>query len=717
MDNKSFRLYSDEYVFLRKLDVLEDTLTQRINTLSELKLSYTGEDPQVGQFIVFKDALGEYHEMVIKEVNATHSVAFNKSLWAVDSFANTAGDYVDEKRMRGGSPHAALSKLLEGTMWQVGSVSATNSADISFYHTDVFKGLLDLIDAYGIEYRTRIVMGDTGIRERYIDLAKTFGSNNGKRFTYGKDLISIEREYSPRMVYTAMHGYGKGIEKGDGYSRSITFESINGGKDYIADEDARLIYGRSDGHGGRVHNHGRVDFSDCEDPQELIKLTREALEAQLHPDVTYRVNAVDLKRYGYDFEGVALGDEVLVIDKAFMPEIRVSSRVTEMATSLTKPIEAEYQFGTFNNLLQKSMRDTAQAIDGIKANQPIWDRAGAFGQDGKLNASYLTDLFEHINGIFRAAGTYVKFSEERGILLFNAPDESHATWAMQLASSGWRVANTKKANGEWNWTTAATGDGITANVINAGVLRGGAVNFDLDAGALTINGEIAGQPVTVTLDGSNVLSIDSGDRFIGGLVSRDDGTLALQASTVGYSKQSYAEVGKTLYQAGSSASIDGLGLYWLPSWTGRKPKSYFWVAPDHKSQLSNINNSSSNSYDGFSFGTGNYYNGDVILSVNDGYFGRETTILSPTGKARLNLNDGEYTSLSGGGDALIRITHSDIEFRRGDGKVYTIPWILSQIKTAGDNADYALEKAKEAMEQANAAMNQANYAVELYDKL
>lgn len=486
MDNKSFRLYSDEYVFLRKLDVLEDTLTQSINTLSELKLSYTGEDPQVGQFIVFKDALGEYHEMVIKEVNATHSVAFNKSLWAVDSFANTAGDYVDEKRVRGGSPHMALSKLLENTMWSVGSVSATNSADISFYHTDVFKGLLDLVDKYGIEYRTRIVMGDTGIRERFIDLAKTFGNNNGKRFTYGKDLISIEREYSPRMVYTAMHGYGKGIEKGDGYSRSITFESINGGKDYIADEDARLIYGRSDGHGGRVHNHGRVDFSDCEEPAELIKLTRDALKAQLHPDVTYRVHAVDLKRYGYDFEGVALGDEVLVIDKAFTPEIRVSSRVTEMTTSLTKPIEAEYQFGTFNNLLQKSMRDTAQAIDGIKANQPIWDRAGAFGQDGKLNASYLTDLFEHINGIFRAAGTYVKFSEERGILLFNAPDEAQATWAMQLASSGWRVASTKKANGEWNWSTAATGDGITANVINAGVLRGGQSSWNLDSGVIDL---------------------------------------------------------------------------------------------------------------------------------------------------------------------------------------------------------------------------------------
>lgn len=717
MDSKSFRLYSDEYVYLRKLEVLEDTLTQSINSLSELKLSYTGVDPEVGQFIVFKDALGEYHEMVIKEVNATHSIAFNKSLWAVDSFANTAGDYVDEKRVRGGSPHEALTKLLNGTLWKVGSVSATNATDISFYHTDVFKGLQDLIDAYGVEFRTRIVMGDTGVRERLVDLANTFGNNNGKRFTYGKDLISIDREYSPRMVYTVMHGFGKGIEKGDGYSRSITFESINGGKDYVADEDARLVYGRSDGHGGRLHNHGKVEFSDCEDPQELLKLTKQALEAQLHPDVNYRVNAVDLKTYGYDFEGVGLGDEVLVIDKAFNPEIRVLSRVTEMVTSLTKPIEATYQFGTFSNVLEKSMRDTTQALSNIRSNQPIWDRAGAFGQDGKLESTYLKGLFSFINDIFRSAGTYVKFDENRGILLFNRPEEKDATWAMQLSSAGWRVANTKKANGEWNWTTAATGDGITANVINAGKLRGGAVNFDLDAGALTINGEIAGQPVTVTLDGSNVLSIDSGDKFIGGLVSRDDGTLSLQASTVGYSKQSFAEVGKTLYQAGSTASIDGLGLYWSPSWTGRKPKSYFWVAPDHKSQLSNINNSSSNSYDGFSFGTGNYYNGDVILSVNDGYFGKETTILSPTGKARLNLNDGEYTSLSGGGDALIRITHSDIEFRRGDGKVYTIPWILSQIKTAGDNADYALDKAKEAMEQANAAMDQANYAVDLYNNL
>lgn len=513
MDNKSFRLYSKDYEYLRKLEVLEDTFTQSINALGELHLSYTGDDPEAGQFIVFKDCLGEYHELVIKEVNASHSVAFNKSLWAVDSFANTAGDYLDEKRVRAGSPHNALTRLLEDTMWSVGSVSATGNKDISYYHTDVYSGLQDLIDTYGCEYRTRIVMGDTGIRERLVDLASTFGNNNGKRFTYGKDLISIDREYSPRMVYTAMHGFGKGIEKGDGYSRSITFESINSGKDYVADEDARLVYGRSDGRGGRLHNHGKVVFSDCEDPQELLKLTKQALEAQLHPDVNYRVNAVDLKAYGYDFEGVALGDEVLVIDKAFNPEIRVSSRVTEMVTSLTKPIEATYQFGTFSNVLEKSMRETSKALSDIRSNQPIWDRANAFDKDGKLQSAYLTGLFEYINGLFRSAGTYIKFDENRGILLFNRPEEKDATWAMQLSSAGWRVANTKRANGEWNWSTAATGEGLTANVINAGVLKGANGHWNLETGDITLNnlqGSNADLSGSLTSGSTNKISIKNG---------------------------------------------------------------------------------------------------------------------------------------------------------------------------------------------------------------
>ncbi len=719
-------LFSADGEYLRKIDVLEDQITEKINALSELELTYIGEDPSYGERILVKEPdTNKWHEFVVRELNAKRSKSLIRKLYAVSSFCETEGDYLDEKRVRDGSAFNALSSMLSSTRWKPGTVSVkSGNKNISFYHTNPLKGLKELCETYQCEFQERVVVSDVGVVDRFLDLKTTIGEENAKRFEYAKDLQEVERNYEPQIVYTAMYGYGKGIQKTDasgeatgGFERKINFAEVNSGLKYVADEEARKVFGRPNGDGTKSHTFGVYENSQCEDKQQLLQETKDALKAQIQPKVSYNAKVIDLENYGFQFEGVGLGDAVTVIDKTFEPELRIRARVHSRKFSLYNNELTELELGSYTNVLKNALAASEHLAATIRAKENIWNRAGYFNENGTLSATYVEGLLEQITEEFKLGNNSIQTSVERGITIFNNKDESKATWGIQLSSRGLLIASSKRSNGEWNWTTAATGDGITANVINAGKLRGGAVNFDLDAGALTINGEIAGQPVTVTLDGSNVLSIDSGDKFIGGLVSRDDGTLALQASTVGYSKQSYAEVGKTLYQAGSTASIDGLGLYWSPSWTGRKPKSYFWVAPDHKSQLSNINNSSSNSYDGFSFGTGNYYNGDVILSVNDGYFGKETTILSPTGKARLNLNDGEYSSFSGGGDAMIRITHNEIEFRRGDGKVYTIPWILSQIKTAGDNADYALDKAKEAMEQANAAMDQANYAVDLYNNL
>src|SRR5699024_9085963 len=58
--------------------------------------------------------------------------------------------------------------------------------------------------------------------------------------------------------------------------------------------------------------------------------------------------------------------------------------------------------------------------------------------------------------------------------------------AIQIKGGGFRIANSKLPNGEFDWRTFGTGDGFTADVIIAGILKGGKVKFDLENGTFLI---------------------------------------------------------------------------------------------------------------------------------------------------------------------------------------------------------------------------------------
>ena len=86
-------------------------------------------------------------------------------------------------------------------------------------------------------------------------------------------------------VYTALYGFGAGLPVTDedgrytgGYRKKLTFGEVNGGINWVGDEDARLVWGRWNAdRTAKVHSFGQVTFSECDDPDRLLALTRKAL--------------------------------------------------------------------------------------------------------------------------------------------------------------------------------------------------------------------------------------------------------------------------------------------------------------------------------------------------------------------------------------------------------------------------------------------------------
>ncbi|MFP3490719.1 phage tail spike protein, partial [Staphylococcus sp. SIMBA_130] len=76
------------------------------------------------------------------------------------------------------------------------------------------------------------------------DFLERVGEDNGKEIVLGKDLISVERIEDSNDVYTALIGIGKANEEG----KFITFEGINGGKNYVEAQEAFQRWGDESGH-------------------------------------------------------------------------------------------------------------------------------------------------------------------------------------------------------------------------------------------------------------------------------------------------------------------------------------------------------------------------------------------------------------------------------------------------------------------------------------
>lgn len=467
-------------------DVFKDT--EEIN--GEDILEITTLDQQViekGYRIVFEDHFGLWHEYIIRGIeDGRDDQGFERQLFCESSFYETLGDYIEDKRPSGAAS-SALEVALQPTRWEVGQVDDLGEAQTNFYHIFAKEAVQKVAETWKGELRTRIVVSGNKITGRFVDLFAKRGNDLGKRFTYTKDLESIIKTTHRDDVITALYGYGKGEEVGDGFGRRIDFKEINDGKAYVENDDARIIWGRNNPDGTRSHIFGKVDFDDIEDIEELKVATEEKLEGLSQPLVTYEARVVDLKAFGFEHEGVQLGDTVLVIDKEFQPEIRIKARVIKIVWDRLNPENTEITLGNFITDLMDDLKAQEDYINNFRGKEGIWDRSDIINADGSLNASYLNGVVDELNSQINADGGYVYITEDgEGLITYDKPADQNPTMAIQLKGGSFRIAANKKPDGSWNWRTFGTGNGFVADEIITGILKGGRVKFDLTNGTFLI---------------------------------------------------------------------------------------------------------------------------------------------------------------------------------------------------------------------------------------
>ena len=480
----------------RSIDCYDITRTRELNGENTLEIE-SNEEIIEGDRILFKDDLNKWNEYIISSVDIERDNEVRYIAYGEDSSYELFYTYVDDLKPRDESAKNLLGRLLEDTRFEVGFVEDVGNISTNFYHTNVRNCIYRVVEILGCDISYDIKVEDNKIVGRYVNLHKKMGSNNGKRFTYKKDLNNIKKTIDYSNICSKLYGYGKGeeiveddyditvdnSEKESKYGRRINFADVNGGKKYVENNDTRLKYGIGV---ERKHLESIFVVEDCEDKEELLRLTKEELKRRSKPKISYDINVEDISKYqdmGGIVEGVGLGDEVLISDKTINEKV-----LTRVIKIVDHPFTGEDIDITLGNYFI-NLADNLAELE--KLRQLIERREKLLGEEIKrlatmTNKGFLRSVTDLLNKELNDTDGFVYFIPDKGIRIYNKPIDANPTKCIELGGGHLRIANKKLANGEFDFTTFGTGDGFTASLIVAGILKGGKVEFDLENGTFLI---------------------------------------------------------------------------------------------------------------------------------------------------------------------------------------------------------------------------------------
>ena len=519
--------------WLTDKDFVEATLTEQINAADELKFSLPLKDrlpaslyftviprPRHDDYLLFK---------IIQEQVQSDRVQYTCIEAAYDELKSY--HFIKDIRPQDRPASYMLQAALEGTRWEVGQVYDNGTNSTNFYYINTLAAIQKIVNLFNLEatFSVSLDAQKAQVVRRQVNLYSQQGERTGKRFEYGSNLLTVEREENTDSLVTALIGRGKGEavyhdgdgnenaedQAPDGYGRRINFADVvwskaHGnpvdkpqGQEYVEDPDATAAYGFDNGK-PRI---GIEVFEDITDPNELINATWNALQVLKRPKVSFKANVMDVGSLG-------LGDTVAIIRHDI--QIEYFTRVYKVDHNLLDEQQNTIELG--DNLSSNSMTSTiasmsgaidkAQEIAGYAAtsangkNKNYYSQAQpAYGVEGDLWYKDLgngeTELYQFHNGnwiLISSTRDLSQAKQEINAELDKLKQQDEATGIDLEKVHGTLkdvedTANQAFATGQKNSTDLTTLDGSITGRVTKVLTDGGYATQSWTQGQLKLNAD------------------------------------------------------------------------------------------------------------------------------------------------------------------------------------------------------------------------------------
>lgn len=500
---------------LAEADVFEAVLREEINGEHSLEITTTRVLDK-GIRMLYEDGRSKWREFVVAGVDAEHAsgnraIGTYYCVWSVQQDLQGVTVSVMPGVQSQTTAALALTSLLSTTSrWTRGTVTQMTTGGASMYDRSAWEALSVLVDVWGGEIDAAITIGTQGgVVGRAVDLYAAQGEQTAmRRFDFGADLLSVKRTLADDPLFCRISPRGKGEETdAGGYGRKITIESVNDGKDWL--EYAPMVDAAKlpDGNGGYEYPTFIVENSDCETPADLKTWAQGVLAEYCTPKVTYEIDVLQAGAEGVDVTGVSLGDAVQVVDRKFGGDgIRVQGRVRSITTDLLNERDITIVIGDGEQSVSSRFASVDKSLATVSNDLTVMS-----------TAEYIDNLLNRINTEINATGGYTYIVPGNGILTFDVAvadplNPVEASQVVEIKGGTIRIANSKTAQGAWEWKTVFTSGHIAAEVVTAANITTGYIGnastgtfIDLDSNTVQL-GLASGRHVVVDDNGLDIKS-------------------------------------------------------------------------------------------------------------------------------------------------------------------------------------------------------------------
>ena len=237
--------------------------------------------------------------------------------------AELSDEHINKTEITNKTASEALATALSGTLWSVGTSTASGTQNADFSRGSVWDAVNTIKDNWNVYIVPRVVISSAGvITGRYLDISPAQGTFRGLRLSVRKNMTDPCVTYNDDDVLTALYGYGGTVDKaqasGDDTQEELTFATV--GWTATSDHPAKplnqtflewpektALYGRN----GRAR-YGYYQNGSITDPSVLLEKTWEALKKTCDPKVTVQGGIVDLYRLGYKGQPIRLHDIAII---------------------------------------------------------------------------------------------------------------------------------------------------------------------------------------------------------------------------------------------------------------------------------------------------------------------------------------------------------------------------------------------------------------------
>ena len=459
-----------------------------------------------------------------------------------------------------------------------------------------------LVKTHGGYLRTRCESG-----KRYLDYLTDGGGTNDQVIRYGVNLADYSKTQDATELFTALIPTGADLEDTssgeESTTKTVDITSVNGGKDFIYDEDAVQRYGWI----FRQHK-----WEDVTLPENLIKKARAYLEQSIYLSDVLKLTAVDLANVDVDIKRLQTGYWTKVISRPH--GVDVMYILEEHTRNLQEPGKDTVSLGgtiaTLSGSMAKSQKELSAKVEQV-------GQAATKGIDQKINNA--TQLISGGLGGYVVIGRSENGQPEE-ILILDAPTKANAKNVIRLNKNGIGFS-TSGYNGVYRnaWTI---GGNLIADFITSGTMYADRIK----GGTLTLGGKDDANGIMNVLDstGETVCLLDNQSlKVFGNMVTTDfniayDAIDRWTAIRVMDNKKDYSVQITEI----SMYAFEGLGEDLNGNYSEQDPTE-FYISENGE--------------------TAAHVNSDEIYTKGDGTFGGD---LNVTGKKHRTVQTPDYGNIS-----------------------------------------------------------------------